>query len=471
MAALSFQGVGHRYPGGHRPALQSIDLEIEAGELVLVVGESGCGKSTLLRAALGLVPHFHGGELHGRVRIAGRDTRDTRPGELARHAGLVFQDPESQVVMRRVLADVAFGPENLGAARDAILPQARAALGMVGAGRLEGRETRSLSGGERQRVAIAGVLAMGQRILLLDEPTSQLDPGAADALVAALIDLRDRHGVTVVVAEHRTERLFPVADRVVALRDGRVWVDGTPSAAEAALAPSAPWLLPRPPAAAPGPPAPTGDGVRVDGACKRLGDTDALHDVTAAFPRGRVTAVTGPNGAGKTTLALAACGLLPLDRGAVTRSGRAGYVAQDPACYLLHDTAAEEVEYGLRNLGVPAAERAARAAAELNRLGLAWAAGRHPRDLSSGERQRLAIASVTAMQPDLLVLDEPTRGVDGRRRSEIAAIVRTLAAGGAAVVIVSHDAGFVAEAAEAAVRLTGGRVDAGELNRVEAAVA
>ena len=195
---------------------------------MLLVGESGSGKSTLLRAALGLVPHFHGGELRGRVRVAGLDTRNHRPGELARHAGLVFQDPEAQVVMSHVLAEAAFGLENLGVAPGEIHPRARAALQMAGAAHLAERTTRTLSGGERQRVAIASVLAMGPRVLLLDEPTSQLDPAAADELVRTLIDLRDRHGIAIVVAEHRTERLFDVADRVVAMRAGAIEVDAPP---------------------------------------------------------------------------------------------------------------------------------------------------------------------------------------------------------------------------------------------------
>ena len=171
-----------------------------------------------------------------------------------------------------------------------------------------------------------------------------------------------------------------------------------------------------------------------------------------------MTAVTGPNGAGKTTLALAACGLMDLDSGTASRTGRAGYVAQDPACYLLHDTALEEVEYGLENLGVRPAARRDRAVAELERFELEWAASEHPRDLSSGERQRLAIATVTAMRPDLVVLDEPTRGVDGRHKRDLTGLIRGLAAGGAGVVVVSHDAWFVADVATAAIAIDGGRI-------------
>jgi energy-coupling factor transport system ATP-binding protein len=466
MPALSFDGVSHRYVRGGRPALDGVDLAVEKGELVLLVGESGSGKSTLLRAALGLVPRFHGGELHGRVRVAGHDTRRHRPGELARHAGLVFQDPEAQIVSSGVRADAAFGLENLGADPAAIHPRALDALRLVGARHLAERTTRTLSGGERQRVAIASVLAMGPRVLLLDEPTSQLDPAAADELIATLLHLRDRHGIAVVVAEHRTERLFDVADRVVAMHAGAVIADAPPPAARRALA-AYPWLLPREPAEPPPAAAAADPAAELSHASKRLGTTPALADVSAAFERGTVTAVTGPNGAGKTTLALALCRLIDLDSGVARHRGRAGYVAQDPAAYLLHDTALAEVEYGLANLGVEPGIRSRRAEEELDRFDLAWAAGEHPRDLSSGERQRLAIASVTSMRPDLVVLDEPTRGVDGRRKQALSSLVRGLAADGAAVVVVSHDERFVADVATAAVTMSGGRIAAPAGPRVE----
>jgi energy-coupling factor transport system ATP-binding protein len=467
MPALTFEGVSHRYARAGRPALADVDLVVDEGELVLLVGESGSGKSTLLRAALGLVPRFHGGDLHGRVRVSGLDTRGHRPGELARHAGLVFQDPEAQVVTSSVLAEASFGLENLGVAPHEIHPRALAALGMVGAGHLAGRTTRTLSGGERQRVATASVLAMGPRVLLLDEPTSQLDPAAADELIRVLLDLRDRHGIAIVVAEHRTERLFDVADRVVAMRAGAIHVDAPPPLARRLLA-GEPWLLPRPHAEPPAATDPVDPAARVVHASKRLGSTAALVDVSAAFGRGDVTAVTGPNGAGKTTLALALCGLLDLDSGTVARTGRSGYVAQDPASYLLHDTALAEVEYGLANLGIPAPLRRARSKAELDRFDLGWAAAEHPRDLSSGERQRLAIASVTVMRPDVVVLDEPTRGVDGRRKHALAELVHGLAAGGAAVVVVSHDSWFVADVATAAVAMEAGAIAAPRVPAAEA---
>ncbi|HEY3765298.1 MAG TPA: ATP-binding cassette domain-containing protein [Gaiellales bacterium] len=492
MAALSFEHVSYRYPDAGADALADVDLAVAPGELVLLVGGSGSGKSTLLRAALGLVPHFHGGELRGRVTAAGHDTRDHRPGELARHVGLVFQDPEAQLVMGRPDREAAFGLENLGHPAAEIGLRAREALAAVGASHLAARATGTLSGGEQQRVAIASVLAMGQPILLLDEPTSQLDPVVAEELLGLVVRINRDRGVTVVLAEHRTGRLFAEADRVIAMRDGRVTVDATPAVAARALAASAPWLLPpvtqafaragrdelpltvrdartlvaRAPAAVrpQATRAPIVAGVA--SGRKRLGDVDALDGATAAFEAGRVTALIGENGAGKTTLARVVCGLVELDRGRLRPAAeRAGYVGQDPAHYLVHETVADEVAYGVRNLGLPAAERERRVAATLERLDLAGMRARHPRDLSSGERQRLAIASVVAMEPDLLVLDEPTRGVDGLRKTALVEMVRRMAAQGTAVVVVTHDMDFAAEAADVVTSMASGRVLADRAHR------
>jgi len=485
MAALSFEGVSYRYPGAAAPALRDVDLAIGEGELVLLLGGSGCGKSTLLRAALGLVPHFHGGELAGRVTSAGLDTREHRPGEIARRTGLVFQDPEAQLVMGRPDRETAFGLENLGHPAQAIGLRAREALAAVGASHLAGRATATLSGGEQQRVAIAAVLAMGQPLLLLDEPTSQLDPVVAEELLGLIVRINRDRGVTVVLAEHRTGRLFAEADRVVAMEDGSVVCDATPAVTARALAARAPWLLP-PVAqafararredlpltvrdariaaapAAPPPPVPLPAAPAVAGVANghvRLGTVPALDGATAAFEAGRVTALVGENGAGKTTLARVLCGLVELDRGRrAPAPPRAGYVGQDPSHYLIHDSVDDEVAYALRNLGVAGPERDRRVAAMLDGFELTALRDRHPRDLSSGERQRLAIAAVAVMEPDLLVLDEPTRGVDGMRKLALVETARSLAAQGTAVVVVTHDMDFAAEAADAVTSMAAGRV-------------
>jgi energy-coupling factor transport system ATP-binding protein len=485
VAALSFRGVGHRYPGASRPSLSEVELEIEDGELVLLLGASGSGKSTLLRAALGLVPHFHGGALSGTVLTGGLDTRDHPPAELARRAGLVFQDPEAQLVLQRAEREAAFGLENLGHPAGEIGFRAREALMVTGASRLADRLTTGLSGGEQQRVAIASVIAMGQPILLLDEPTSQLDPVAAEELLGLIVRINRDRGTTVVLAEHRTGRIFAEADRVVVMDAGRIVVDAPPARAARQLAATHPWLLPPvtqafaqagwatlpltvkearaqveliEPTRAHTARQPGSGAVELRGIAKRLGGIQAVAGATTGFDRGRVTAVLGENGAGKTTLMRIACGLLAADAGRVDAPTRAAYVSQNPAHHLLRETVSAEVGYALENLGVGVAERDRRVADELERLGLAGLADRHPRDLSSGERQRLAIASVTVMRPGLLVLDEPTRGLDGRRKLELVGLLRELAADGTAVAVVAHDIDFAAECADAVTAMAGGTV-------------
>jgi energy-coupling factor transport system ATP-binding protein len=484
MAALSLSDVRYRYPAAASAALDGVSLSVEPGELVLLLGESGCGKSTLLRAALGLVPHFHGGRLSGRVVTEGLDTRDHRPGVIARRAGLVFQDPEAQLVMRRADHEVVFGLENLGCPPGEILTRAEEALAAVGATHLAERETGRLSGGEQQRVAIASVLAMGQRLLLLDEPTSQLDPVAAEELLALVTRINRDRGVTVVVAEHRTARIFAEADRVVVMDGGRIAFDGSPVQAARHLATAAPWLLPpvtqafaaahrpelplsvrdarrlAPPAqpAVTEPTQPNDAVVTVERVHKRFGAVEALRGADTGFGAGQVTALLGANGAGKTTLAQIAAGLLKPDSGRVRASGLRGYVSQNPAHHALRETVADEVAYALENLGVARPQRAERVGDELERFGLAGLADRHPRDLSSGERQRLAIASVTVMRPALLLLDEPTRGLDGLRKLALAELIRRLAVEGCAVGVITHDVDFAAESAMDVTTIARGRV-------------
>jgi energy-coupling factor transport system ATP-binding protein len=482
-ASILMQGVRYGYPGGGRAALDGIDLTVEPGELVLVLGESGCGKSTLLRAALGLVPSFHGGELAGRVVTEGLDTREHPVAEIALRAGLVFQDPEAQLVMQRADHEVAFGLENLGCPPHEILARAEQALAAVAAQHLAERDTGTLSGGEQQRIAIAAVLAMGQRLLLLDEPTSQLDPVAAEELLALATRINRDRGITVVIAEHRTSRIFAEADRVLVMEGGRIVHDGTPVQAAAFLSTAAPWLLPpvtqafvaarrpelpltvrdarrlAPQVAARTAAAPdTSPAVGLDGVTKRYGDVCAVRDASARFDAGAVTALVGSNGAGKSTLTRIAAGLEHPDRGRVSAAGRCGYVSQNPAHHAVRESVRAEVAYALENLGVDRDQRGRRVDEELQRFGLSDLAGRHPRDLSSGERQRLAIASVSVMRPRLLILDEPTRGMDGLRKLALAELVRALAVDGCGVVVVTHDIDFAAESAQLVTAMGRGRV-------------
>ena len=434
MALAVVAGLTYSYGGADEPALADLSLAVEEGERVALLGPSGSGKSTLLRALAGLVPHFHGGRFAGRVVVAGEDVRTRRPAELAGAIATVFQDPEDQVVMGFVENEVAFGLENVGTPPRAIPGRIREALDAVGALHLAGRRTAELSGGELQRVALASALALHPRLLLVDEPTSQLDPAGAEAF----LELLERTGTAVVLSEQRTARALELADRVLFLERGRIVLDAPKEAALAWLAAHRPAYLPdwTPPPlelAAPGEPV-----VEVDAVSFAYdGRVPVVVDAELAVRRGEVVALAGPNGSGKTTLAKLAAGLLAPGRGGVRRAGRAGYLSQDPGRYLVRERVDDEVALAVAGDRV----RARRA---LDAVGLCWAAERHPRDLSSGERERLGLAAVAVAAPDLLALDEPTRGIDPERKAELAAWLDGYAASGRGVLVATHDRGFPA---------------------------
>ena len=468
MTALRIEGLSYTYPGAARRALSDVSLEIDPGELVVLAGGSGSGKSTLLRAANGLVPHFHGGTISGRVIAAGADTRECGPGELAAGVGSVFQDPETQIVMGTVRAELAFGLENRGDPPAAVargVEEAALALGVAG---LLDRPTSELSGGELQRVALAAALARRPSLLLLDEPTSQLDPVAGDDLLAVLRRLNEDLDVAIVLAEHRLERCLQAADRAVALEDGRIAFDGAPDdflrwappelqtpgarllrglgvpavagvkAARAGLRAHDISVRPGRPAA--GPRRSGDDALRFDRVWHELRDgPTVLRSVSFAISPGERVALMGRNGAGKSTLLRHAAGLLGPTRGRIERSGRVALLLQNPGDYLVHETVERE---------------ASSSALEL--VGLRGLDQRHPRDLAGGERQRLALAVVLDFPegpPALVCLDEPTRGMDRRLKADLA---DTLKAVGTAVLVATHDPEFAAAFAERVILLADG---------------
>jgi energy-coupling factor transport system ATP-binding protein len=422
----------YAYPGAPRPALADVSLELHEREVVAVLGRSGSGKSTLIRALAGLVPHFHGGRFAGAVEVAGLDTRAARPAELAGAVATVFQDPEDQVVMTRVANEVAFAPGNLGVPSAQIPGRVEEALAAVGGLHLAGRRTTELSGGELQRVCLAGALAARPSLLLLDEPTSQLDPAAAEAFLGCV----QRLEATVVLSEQRVERALARADRVLFLEAGRLLLDAPTPEARRWLAAHRPAFVDTP-AVARSDNRPSDPLLTIEEAWFSYGHIPALAGASLELHRGEVVALEGPNGSGKSTLAKLAAGLLEPQRGSVRRRGRAGYLSQDPGRYVACERVLDEVALAVGGDGE-------RARAALDRVGLAWAAERHPRDLSSGERERLGLAAVEVAQPDLLILDEPTRGVDPERKAELARRMFAYAEAGRAVLVATHDRGFPA---------------------------
>jgi energy-coupling factor transport system ATP-binding protein len=436
VALTSVEALTFAYPGG-RAALCEISLELDPGEVVSVLGPSGSGKSTLLRALAGLVPHFHGGRFEGRVVVAGMDTRRARPSDLAGSVATLFQDPEDQVVFGLVENEVAFGLENVGAPPPEIRGRVRDALAAVGAEHLLGRRTSELSAGELQRVCLASALALEPALLLLDEPTSQLDPEGAGALFELLAGL----GTTVVVSEQRPGRPLEIATRVLFLEDGRLLLDAPREEALDWLAAHRPGYLPREPEQVTQCYLERNTALRLEGVSFSYpGGPPVLVEVDLELRCGEIAGLVGPNGSGKTTLAKVAAGLLDPAAGRVDRRGRAAYLSQDPGRYLICERADEEVALGVgRDLG-----KARQALAEVGLAGLEKA---HPRDLSSGERERLALAAVIVTEPDVLILDEPTRGVDPDRKAELARLLRE-SASDRGTLVVTHDLVFAAEVAD-----------------------
>jgi energy-coupling factor transporter ATP-binding protein EcfA2 len=435
VALAHVERLTYAYPGSARPALEDVSLAVDPGELVCVLGSSGSGKSTLLRALAGLVPHFHGGSFSGHVKVVDRDTRRVRPSDLAGTVASVFQDPEDQVVFTGVEHEVAFGLENIGVPPDEIHARAVAALEELGAAHLAERRTHELSAGELQRVCVASALALRPRLLLLDEPTSQLDPEAAEAL----LDLVTALDCAVAVSEQRPALPLERCDRVVFVEEGKVVLDAPRAVGVNWLESEHPAFLAHESLHVEQEP---GDGAlvcRVEGASYGYGGR-VVRVPDLELRRGEIVALTGPNGSGKTTLAKLAAGLLKPETGWVERCGRPAYLSQDPGRYVVAERVDEEAALGVDgDIG-----RARRALAAVD---LAGHGERHPRDLSSGERERLGLASVLATEPDLLVLDEPTRGVDPERKLELAALLRSQAQN-RATLVVTHDLVFAADVAD-----------------------
>jgi len=438
MAIARLSNLSYWYPGAEEPALRDVSLLLEAG-LTLVTGTSGGGKSTLLRVLNGLVPHFHGGRIAGAVEVGGHDVITTPTRTLARTVGFVFQDPELQTVYDAVDREVAFGLENIALPPREMAARVDEALHDAGAAHLAGRSVRTLSGGERQRVALASALAMRPRLVVLDEPTSQLDPEGASMMLDAVRDLVQQ-GRAAVIAEHRLERLLSQASASLIVEHGSVTV-----AWPAAPVPSAMHSM----SSRGGPVAWSLAGVTAG-----FGGRVVLDSIDAIGHQGEVVALSGPNGGGKTTLLrLIAGAMSPMSGKVERRPGRIAYLPQNPTALLHRPTLRSEVSLTLERAGESEPPEAI-----LTELGLLAVAGRYPRDLSCGERQRAALAAVLPGRPDLVLLDEPTRGIDAAARVALVRLVSRLRDGGSAVVLATHDPELRAALADRELSVSDGKV-------------
>ena len=502
---IAVRRLTYTYPQRTSPALREVTWDVADGEFVLLAGPSGSGKSTLLRCLNGLVPHFSGGVLVGGVSVAGIDAVRAGPRVLSRQVGFVAQDPEAQAVLDRVEGEIAFALENAAVPPDEMRLRVEEVLDLLDLTPLRDRRLHTLSGGERQRLAIAAALALRPRVLVLDEPTSQLDPQSAEDVLRALVRLNDDLGLTIVLAEHRLERIARYADRLTYLEAGQVvadgpvravlprlpvappllqlaqalnWqptpltvkearpfatalADGAAAADQADVPPSAPTVTLAPPAAP--------SVLAVSDLRFSYNGHQTLKDISFSIAPGEAVAMVGRNGSGKSTLLKCIVGVLRGQSGEVRVNGRptrgrdvadicreVGYLPQNPDDLLFADTVADEVRATLRNhgLSLPPGE----VAAQLARLGLDALAGVYPRDLSVGQRQRVALAAVTATRPRLLLLDEPTRGLDRQAKEALVALWRGWLAEGAALLLVTHDVEMAATIATRTIMLSQGEV-------------
>jgi energy-coupling factor transporter ATP-binding protein EcfA2 len=517
MQHILCEDVRYRYPRSKGDVLQSVQLSVLKNEFVGITGRTGAGKTTLLSLVNGLIPHFFEGEITGRVIAGGIDTQQSEMIQLSKIVGMVFQDAETQILSTTVEKDVAFGPSNIGQTAEEMKKNIASALEHTGLRGYEKRSPTRLSGGEKQRVAVAGVLAMKPRILALDEPTSELDPEGSAQLFKMLERLCKDEGLTLLVASHESDRLLAHAKRIVVIDEGRICWDGEPRSLYSDVAACHQWGISVPVIAElmwrlqqkkilPDGPIPLtlqeavpimtelfsryskqtssekSDKLRTEDRKTIIeirtlshtynGSREALQGINLQIGKGEFIALIGRNGAGKTTLAKHLNGLLKPADGKVlidgndtrqhsigTLSRTVGYVFQNPDHQIFCPSVREEVEFGLRTIGgLSDAEISTRTAEALRIVGLEKEADRHPFTMGKGERQKLAVASVLARAPEVLVIDEPTTGLDMEGGRAMMEVIRKLHQTGHTIIVITHDMQLAADYAERVIVLSRGTI-------------
>jgi energy-coupling factor transporter ATP-binding protein EcfA2 len=512
--AVTLKNVSYTYSGGIRPALKGVNLSVRQGESLMITGPSGAGKTTLCRSLNGLIPHYFRGKLDGHVTINGVDTRASTISALSHVVGLLFQDPASQLVNPTVADEVAFGPENYGVPPEEIRARVTKTLELMRLKGYEERSPHSLSGGEQQACALAGIVAMNPNIYVLDEPTSNLDPIGSSIVLNLMADLVKQQKRTMIIVEHKMEELLPLVDRLVVLNKGEVVLEGKPRELldhielmeKIGLKPPQVALLAsklkakRPDLPVPmtldeavtvfskvlassggksislkqEPPQPKSEAIIE---VKDLwyiypAGTVALRGVNLTIHRGEFTGIIGQNGSGKTTLVKHFNGLLKPSKGSVVVFGvdtsgagiadlsrRVGYCFQNPDHQVCCDTVKKELEFGPRNLLVPEDEIRKRVDEVATAVGIQDLLNVNPFSVSKGERQRITVASLLTMSPDVLVVDEPTTGQDYRMGREMMEFYKQLnERSGKTIIVITHDMNIAAEYVKRVVVLKEGQV-------------
>lgn len=467
MELFKIQNLSYYYPNTEIPALNEIDLTINEGEFILLLGKSGSGKSTLGRVFNKIVPEFHGGKIGGTVRGT-------------KEVGMVFQDPEKQLVMDKVERELAFGLENLGIKPELMRKRIMETLSFLNMWDIRDKKTFELSGGQKQKTAVGSTIAMGYRFLILDEPTSQLDPVAAEEILNILKRLNEELGYTIILIEQRIGRCFHLADRILFMDNGRLVFDGNPeefafwcSSMDMKFLPSMSDLFVKLKQEAI--PLTIKEGRNklkelvycrhsqgIEKNKRKIlnnkeiininkvsytyeNGKEALKNLNLAIDKGEILGIMGENGGGKSTLLKNISGILKPTKGKLIVGGEVGFLSQNPNDYLFNDTVYEELKYTLDNKNIKDDSRIERVLKDLN---IYEYVDRNPRDLSGGERQRVALASILVMEPDILLLDEPTRGLDRDLKDRLGEIVLRFKERGKTIVIVTHDVEFLGKYAD-----------------------
>jgi len=514
--AVQIQNLTFKYPGGEKPVLENLNLNIGRNEFVLLVGPSGCGKTTLVNCINGIIPHVIEEEMSGRVIVEGLDTTETPLAVLSQHVGTVFQNPDDQIFNLTVEEEVAFGPENLALPTSEIKKRVDDALRGVGIEHLRDREIATLSGGQKQRVAIASILAMKPKILILDEPTSDLDPLGTDEVLSVVKRINKEYKSTIILVEHKLEDVAKYVDRVILMDQGRIIADSDPRSIFGDLE-----LLNklgvRGPEVAEASVKLQVKGLKYNGVKtpltvdeardlllknkdswsvkpdlkleeEEIGEGDpiiqvedlwhiypngvkALKGVNLTIYKGEYVGIIGQNGAGKSTLVSHFLGLLKPTRGRVLVAGidtreasvgflakKVGYIFQNPDFMLFNNTVWSEVAFGLKNIGLPKEEIEERVREAIEIMGLEGFEDRHPHALSRGQRHRVAVASVLAMHPEILIMDEPTNGQDYGHTRMFMELAERLNNQGTTIIVISHDMRVIAEYTKRTIVLKDGEV-------------
>jgi energy-coupling factor transport system ATP-binding protein len=500
---IEIENLTYCYPNATTPALNNINLEIHEGEFILLAGPSGCGKSTLVQCLNGIIPKVTGGDLRGKIQIGGKDISSCKVHQLSKHVGMVFQNPNAQLFGLTVEEDVAFGPENLGMAREEIQKKLEKSIDIAGIEKLRKRFTFTLSGGEKQRTAIAGVIAMEPKILVFDEPTSDLDPVGTKQVLETVKKLNKDVSITTIMIEHKIDEVFGLADRTIVMDRGKIILDGKTCYIFArnldlleSIGIYPPQLIQ------------LSRMLKVKPSYKEIfsyinslnesfkefseeltvkksspevvfedvwfnyrNGTPALKGINLEIKKGEFIALIGSNGSGKTTLLSCMIGFIKPSRGRILIDGqdiknssvaelavKVGYLFQNPDLQLFTDTVAQEVGFGLKNRSLATADINKKVAQALEIMELSEYRDQHPHALSRGQRQRLAVASIISMEQDILVLDEPTSGQDRGHLNKFLSQIKKLNDAGKTIIMITHDMSIVAEYAKRTIVMEEGKI-------------